>query len=134
MNAKTILITLAVIIALFAIWKIFFSAKVPAEAQLTPDEFEAKLKEPGVVVLDVRSGFEFGGDKIKGAKNISYTSGDFKNSVDKMDKNATYLVYCLSGSRSAGAVNTMTGLGFSNVFHLKGGIDNWKSAGKPVVR
>ena len=134
MNNKTILIAIAVIIVLFAVWKIFFSGKVPADAQLTPDEFELKLSEPGIVLLDVRSAFEFGGDKIKGAKNISYTGGDFKGSVDKMDKGATYLVYCLSGSRSAGAVNTMQAMGFTNVFHLKGGIESWKSAGKPVVR
>lgn len=134
MNSKNILIAIAVIIALFAIWKIFFSNKVSAEALLPPDEFESKLKEPGIVVLDVRSAFEFGGDKIKGAKNISYTGGDFKGSVDKMDRNATYLVYCLVGSRSAGALNTMKAMGFANVYTLKGGIENWKSAGKPIVR
>ena len=134
MNNKTILIAIAVIIVLFAVWKIFFSNKVPGDAQLTPDEFELKLSEPGIVLLDVRSAFEFGGDKIKGAKNISFTQADFKSQVDKMDKNGTYLVYCLSGSRSAGAVNSMKAMGFNNVYHLKGGIENWKSAGKPVVR
>jgi len=86
------------------------------------------------VILDVRSGFEFGGDKITGAKNISYTSGGFKSYVEKLDKSKTYLVYCASGSRSVGAVNTMKQMGFENVYNLKGGIEHWKSAGMPVVR
>lgn len=134
MNTKNVLIALAVIIVLFAIWKIFFSNKVPAGASLDPNDFEEKTKESGVVLLDVRSNFEFGGDKIAGAKNISFTGGDFQTKIDKFDRNTTYLVYCLSGSRSAGALNTMKAMGFTNVYHLKGGIENWKSAGKPVVR
>jgi rhodanese-related sulfurtransferase len=134
MNTKTILIAIAIIVALFAIWKIFFSNRVPAEALLTPDEFESKMKEQGIVLLDVRSAFEFGGDKIKGAKNISYTGGDFKGIVDKMDRNTTYLVYFLVGSRSEGALNTMKAMGFANVYTLKGGIENWKSSGKPVIK
>lgn len=134
MNSKTLLIAVIVIIALIAVWKIFFSNRVPEGASLTPDEFQDKMKESGAVVLDVRSAFEFGGDKIAGAKNISYTDGNFQQRVGSMDKNATYLVYCLSGSRSAGALNTMKGMGFASVYNLKGGIENWKSAGKPVVR
>ncbi len=134
MSSKKIWIAFAVIILLFAAWKIFLKDSVPTEASLSPDEFESKLKEPGIVLLDVRSAFEFRGEKIKGAENISYTGGDFKQSVDKMDRNATYLIYCLSGSRSAGAVNTMKGMGFTKVYALKGGIENWKSAGKPLVR
>jgi rhodanese-related sulfurtransferase len=134
MNTKTILLIVGALIVLFGIYKVFFANRVPADAQLAPDDFESKMKESGVTILDVRSAFEFGGDKIKGARNISYTQGDFKGQVEKLDKSGTYLVYCLSGSRSAGAYNTMKAMGFTNVFHLRGGIDNWKSSGKPVVR
>lgn len=133
-NKRMALYIIAALILLFGIYKVFFSNRVPSGASLDPNDFEQKMKEPGVVVLDVRSAFEFGGDKIQGAKNISYTEAGFKDKVDKLDKNSTYLVYCLVGSRSAGALNTMKAMGFANVYHLKGGIENWKSAGKPTER
>ena len=133
-NKRMTLYIFAALILVFGIYKVFFSNRVPAGASLEPNEFEQKMKEPGVVLLDVRSAFEFGGDKIPGAQNISYTEAGFKERVDKMDKGSTYLVYCLSGSRSAGALNTMKAMGFSNVYNLKGGIENWKSSGKRTVK
>jgi len=133
-NKRMALYIFAALILVFGIYKVFFSNRVPAGASLEPNEFEQKMKEQGVVILDVRSAFEFGGDKIQGAKNISYTEAGFKEKMDKFDKNATYLVYCLSGARSAGALNTMKSMGFASVYNLKGGIENWKSAGKPTVK
>ena len=118
-NKRMTLYIFAALILLFGIYKVFFSNRVPAGASLDPNEFEQKMKEQGVVILDVRSAFEFGGDKIQGAKNISYTEAGFKEKVSTIDKNATYLVYCLSGSRSAGALNTMKTMGFTNVLSFK---------------
>ena len=134
MNSSTIIVIIIAIVGLFVIWKLFLSVKVPAEAQLSPSEFEAKAKERGVVIIDVRTPSEYGSGKIKGAKNISYPGGGFKSSVDKMNRDSTYLVYCLSGSRSAGALNQMKAMGFNNVYHLNHGINNWRSSGKSLVR
>ncbi|MEO8512329.1 MAG: rhodanese-like domain-containing protein [Ignavibacteria bacterium] len=133
MNNKIIIAAL-VVVALILIYKFFLSGPKSTTADVDPAKFEELTKEKDIVILDVRSGFEFKGDKISGAQNISYTSSGFKSYIDKLDKSKTYLVYCASGSRSAGAVNNMMGMGFENVYNLKGGIDNWKSAGKPVVR
>jgi len=134
MNGSTIIVIIIAIVGILAIWKLFLSVKVPAEAQLSPEEFEKKSKERGVVIIDVRTAAEFSSGKIKGAKNISYPGGGFKSSVDKMDRNSTYLVYCLSGSRSAGALNQMKTMGFNSVYHLNHGINNWRSSGKSLVR
>jgi rhodanese-related sulfurtransferase len=120
------------IVFIIIIYKFFLSPK-PTGADVNADKFEELSKDKDAVVLDVRSGFEFGGDKIKGAQHISYTSGSFKSTVEQLDKSKTYLVYCASGSRSAGAVNKMKEMGFEKVFNLEGGISRWKSAGKPVV-
>ena len=133
MNNK-ILITVIAVIAIIIVWKFFLSGPKSTGADVEPEEFEKLTKEGDVVILDVRSGFEFGGDKISGAQNVSYTFGGFKNYAEKLDKSKTYLVYCASGSRSAGAVNTLKQMGFEKVYNLKGGIEHWKSAGKPVVR
>lgn len=133
MNNK-IIIAVIVVAALILVYKFFLSGPKTTEADVEPAKFEELTKEKDVVILDVRSGFEFGGDKIAGAQNISYTSSGFKGYIEKLDKSKTYLVYCASGSRSVGAVNTLKGLGFEKVYNLKGGIEHWKSEGKPVVR
>jgi rhodanese-related sulfurtransferase len=133
LNNKIIIVAI-VIAVLILVYKFFLSGPKSTTADVDPVKFEELTKEKDVVILDVRSGFEFKGDKIAGAQNISYTSSGFKSYIEKLDKSKTYLVYCASGSRSVGAVNNMMGMGFDKVYNLKGGIDNWKSAGKPVAR
>lgn len=133
MNNK-IIIAAIVVAALILVYKLFLSGSKTTAADVDHVKFEELTKGKDVVILDVRSGFEFGGDKIKGAQNISYTSGGFKSYVENLDKGKTYLVYCASGSRSAGAVNTMMEMGFEKVYNLQGGIAHWKSNGKPVVK
>lgn len=134
MNNKTFGLLLVGIIALLLGYKYFFDGPKATTADVEPAKFEELTRQPGVIILDVRSAFEFGGDKIAGAQNISFTSKDFKSQVEKFDKSKTYLVYCASGSRSSGAVSTMKAIGFGSVYNLKGGIEHWKSEGKPVVR
>lgn len=133
MNNKIIIAVIA-IAAIVLIYKFFLSGPKSTTADVDTEKFAELTKEKDVVILDVRSAFEFGGDKIAGAQNISYTSSGFKPYIEKLDKSKTYLVYCASGSRSVGAVKNMQGMGFEKVYNLKGGIDNWKSAGKPTVR
>lgn len=133
MNNK-IIIALIVVVALILVYKFFLSGPNSTTADVQLDKFEELTKEKDVVILDVRSAFEFGGDKIAGAQNISYTSSGFKPYIEKLDKSKTYLVYCASGSRSVGAVSNMQKMGFENVYNLKGGIEHWKSERKPVVR
>lgn len=133
MNNKVI-IAIAVAAVLVFVYIFFLSGLKSTSEDVTPEKFSELSNEPDAVILDVRSAFEFGGDKIKGAQNISYTSSGFKAYLDKLDKSKSYLVYCASGSRSVGAVKQMKSMGFEKVFNLKGGIEHWKSAGMPVVR
>ncbi len=132
MKNKILISVVAVIAAIFIVYYFFLAGT--SEFSVEPSKFEELAKEKDVVILDVRSSFEFGGDKIAGAQNISYTSGGFKNYVEKLDKSKTYLVYCATGSRSSGACRVMQDKGFKNIYNLSGGIEHWKSEGKPVVR
>src|SRR5689334_12939785 len=119
MKNNILIYAVIAIVFIIIIYKFFLSPR-PTGADVNADKFEELSRDKEAVVLDVRSGFEFGGDKIKGAQNISYTSGSFKSSVEKLDKSKTYLVYCASGSRSAGAVNKMKEMGFEKVYNLEG--------------
>lgn len=95
--------------------------------------FAAKAAEPGVVVLDVRTAGEFLSGHINGAINIDVEAMDFDSEISKLDKTATYAVYCHSGRRSGIAVGKMKDAGFTKLFNLKDGIQSWVAAGNALA-
>ncbi|MDZ4288839.1 MAG: rhodanese-like domain-containing protein [Prosthecobacter sp.] len=98
-------------------------------------EQAAELIQDGkVTVIDVRTADEFSEGHIKGAKNFDILSKDFAANLDKMDKKQPVLVHCQAGSRSARSLPTLEKLGFAEVYHLDGGMNDWLKAGKPVVK
>jgi rhodanese-related sulfurtransferase len=98
----------------------------PVEVQqIQPDAFVSKMKEPSVVVLDVRTPEEFGSGHIPGAVNVDYNNG-FERAMEQRDKTATYLVYCQVGGRSSKASQWMVQHSFTNVYNLTGGFEAWK--------
>lgn len=76
------------------------------------------------ILIDVRSRREFRENHLNGAINIPLP--DIKKNIEKNIKNKTrkVLVYCQSGIRSARAVEIMEDLGYTEVYNLKGGIEN----------
>jgi rhodanese-related sulfurtransferase len=81
------------------------------------------------VILDVRTPDEYTARHIAGAIDISYESAQFKNDVNKLDRNKQYLVYCQTGVNSATAAKIMAGLGFKDVQDITGGYAAWVQAG-----
>jgi rhodanese-related sulfurtransferase len=110
--------------------------KGPAVRELNPVAASALLREhaadPSFVVLDVRTPAEFRREKIAGARNVDFHTPAFREALGALDRNATYLVYCRTGNRSAKTLPILRELGFRNVLHLTDGITAWKSAGLPV--
>ncbi|CAB4662760.1 unannotated protein [freshwater metagenome] len=104
-----------------------------AVTTMNSSEFSAKAKEPGVVVLDVRTREEFISGHIEGAINIDVESTTFANEIAKLDKSQSYAVYCRSGRRSLVAVDQMESTGFKSIANLKNGIVDWVANGYPVV-
>ncbi len=96
-------------------------------------EFQAKTLEGGVTTIDVRTPSEFLLGHISGAMNIDVEGLGFNSEIAKLDKNATYAVYCRSGRRSAIAVKEMKDAGFKNLFNMKAGTEEWSAAGLPLV-
>lgn len=96
--------------------------------------FDEKIKTTkNPYVMDVRTPGEFSGGHIENAVNINYNSPTFKSDLEKLDKNAVYFVYCLSGGRSSAAANYMRTNGFKNVYDLKGGVMNWQNNHLPLA-
>jgi rhodanese-related sulfurtransferase len=98
-----------------------------------PQEWLTKSQEQGVVVLDVRTPGEFAQGHVDGAVNVDVESGTFDQQIEKLDKGATYVVYCRSGNRSKVATDAMAGAGFTSVYNLQGGLVDLQSAGASVV-
>ena len=95
--------------------------------------FSQKTAETGVIVLDVRTAVEYMVGHIQGAININVEDPSFESEIAKLDKSATYAVYCQSGRRSGIAVEAMHHAGFSDLFNLTNGIIDWQTQNLPLV-
>lgn len=100
---------------------------------LAAQEFQAKIQEAGVVILDVRTRGEFNEGHIENAINIDVESSSFQSEIAKLDKSKTYAVYCRSGRRSADAVAKMSEQKFTSLVNLNGGVIDWSNAGFLLV-
>lgn len=102
--------------------------------EITVADFEKEMGKASVVILDVRTSEEVQGGVIGKPVIIDYFSKGFEKQIGELDKSKTYLIYCASGYRSGEAVNLMKARGFAGAFSLKGGIQSWKRARKPLSK
>ena len=89
---------------------------------------------PGFVIIDVRTPGEFAGEHIENATNIDFYSEAFRDMLDNLDKNKSYLIYCAVGGRSGSALDIMAELNFREAYNVLGGINQWKAEGLPTVK
>jgi len=105
---------------------------------LTPQETLALIQDnqdnPGFVIIDVRTSEEFANAHIEDAINIDYYQESFRDELEAMDRNKTYLIYCRTGNRSQSAISIMGELGFKTIYHLQVGITGWDEEGLPTVK
>lgn len=101
---------------------------------LEVSKYEKKMTQPEVQLVDVRTPEEFNEGHLENAINIDVTADDFDAKVASLDKEKPVMVYCKSGGRSAKASARLKELGFKTISDLEGGITNWKSENKPVVK
>ena len=86
------------------------------------------------VIIDVRTAEEFADGYIENATNIDFYSETFRDMLDNLDKNKTYLIYCRSGARSGKTVPIMAELNFREVYNILGGMLQWQSEELPTVK
>ena len=90
------------------------------------------LKGPNPpIILDVREPAETNLGRIAGAMVIP--RGTLETKVEAMiPREATVVIYCASGNRSAFAADTLQQMGYKNVASLAGGWIAWKAIDGPV--
>lgn len=85
------------------------------------------------VLIDVRTAGEYERGKIEGSIHIPVDEITCKIETSVPDKSTKVYVYCLSGSRSVHAVDTMRNMGYTNVFDVSHGLLAWRVKGFPVA-
>ncbi|GAI39643.1 unnamed protein product, partial [marine sediment metagenome] len=105
---------------------------------ITPQEaftlIQNNQNNPDFVIIDVRTQEEFVAEHIENATNIDFYSEAFRDMLNNLDKNKTYLVYCRVGGRSGSALDIMAELNFKEAYNILGGINQWKAEGFPTVK
>jgi rhodanese-related sulfurtransferase len=100
--------------------------------QVGPAELQTRL-EGGeqIVVIDVREPDEFAKGKIPGAYTIP--RGVLEMQLDgRLPREATVVLYCGGGARSALACKSLADMGYDQVENLDGGWGAWIRLGLPV--
>ncbi len=105
---------------------------------ITPQEAFTLIQDnqnnPDFVIIDVRTPQEFVAEHIENATNMDFYSEAFRDTLNTLDKNKTYLIYCRSGGRSGSALDIMAELNFREVYNILGGILSWQAAELPTTK
>jgi len=107
--------------------------------QLTVQEVKAamdkapSLREKGFILVDVRSVEEHDTGAIPGTDlNIEFREIGKRHKELGAGLDDHIVVYCQSGKRSNIAADTLSELGYKNVYNIRGSMNAWLQAGYPV--
>lgn len=105
----------------------FATSDTGAKVQnVSNEEFAEGLeRDQDAVLIDVRTEMEFDSGHLPEAKLMDMMSPSFKNSIEQLDREKSYYLYCRSGNRSYHAGRAMINKGFTKVYNLAGGIIRW---------
>jgi len=87
-----------------------------------------------IVLVDTREESEWARGHIPGAVHLS--KGIIERDIEKTvpDKDATVVLYCGGGFRSALAADNLQKMGYRHVISMDGGWRGWTEAGFPVIK
>lgn len=93
---------------------------------------EALDHHADVIVLDVRTPGEYSRGKIQNSINVPLD--EIPSAITKKipDSSSKIYVYCMSGSRSAVAVEALLKMGYVNAMDMKSGLLSWRAKGFPL--
>ncbi len=87
-----------------------------------------------IIVVDTREDSEWARGHIPGAIHLG--KGIIERDIEKTvpDKEATIVLYCGGGFRSALAAENLQKMGYRNVISMDGGWRGWTEANFPIIK
>jgi len=120
---------------LAAIALIFYEARARVQGFAALSATQAvRLMNQGALVLDLRGKESFDAGHIGEARNIPAAELESQAESLKKWREKNVITYCDSGTSGAGAVRTLTKLGFTKVFNLEGGLNAWIKDNLPLSK
>jgi rhodanese-related sulfurtransferase len=103
------------------------------EADFTDIKKKLDAREP-MILVDTREDSEWARGHITGAIHLG--KGIIERDIEKAipDKDASIVLYCGGGYRSALAADNLQKMGYRNVISMDGGWRGWTEAGFPIVK
>lgn len=101
--------------------------------EITPEDVHEASLGQDILILDVRTPEEYARGHIAMSKLLPFDKLPGQIEALVPDKHARLYIYCFSGSRSYIAVGQLIGMGYTNVFHLPGGLLAWRHQGYPLT-
>jgi len=93
-----------------------------------------RLMNQGALVIDLRGKESFDAGHIGDARNVPAAQLEAQAESLKKWRDRNVITYCDSGSSGAGAARTLTKLGFTKVFNLRGGLNAWVKDNLPLSK
>jgi rhodanese-related sulfurtransferase len=107
---------------------------------LTPDQLEAELASPEVLLVDIREPEEVAqSGSIPGAVHAPRGMLEFYADPTSAYHRVEFeparrtILYCASGGRSALSTEALGQLGYTRVAHLDGGVKAWTGSGRQLA-
>jgi rhodanese-related sulfurtransferase len=126
---------LLLVVALFAILAMLIGGELRQRlsgiSHVGPVEATRMLNHDNAVMIDMRSDKEYRDGHVVNA--IHLPSPDNLSVLNRY-REKPVIVYCNSGSRSAGFCSKLRKQGFTSVYNLRGGILGWQKAELPLSR
>ena len=100
--------------------------------EMTTREAASYLADPNntAVLIDVRESYEYQPRHAQGAINIPMS--EFVARMAETPKEKDALIICEHGTRSAQVARYLMRQGYTRVFNVEGGTEQWEAAGLPM--
>ncbi len=101
--------------------------------EINAEELDEALKQDTVKLIDVREGIENAEEKIENSILLPLSSFKATEALSHAE-NRKIVLYCRSGKRSQQAAHKLIEIGCTEIYCLKGGIEDWKAKGFYTIK
>lgn len=131
-NHRILFIALCVVTYLLI--KEFFASVTQKFESISPMLAVTHMNNDNTSLIDVREKNDFSNGHIENAINAPLGKFDEQLNLLEQYKNSPLIVVCQNGSRSTTACRKLNKHGFTNIYHLRGGMQSWEDSKLPIKK